>query len=76
MNNIIEQKKIDTLIANEAGVSQICRTIGYDSLGDPIELVFDIKDQTYAWHVGGEYKHDASDSLTLLSLQRLLPSLQ
>lgn len=60
---IFSHKTYDKSLADELGVETISRLFGYDELGDAIELVYIVKSDEYEWHVGGEYRKDASDDM-------------
>lgn len=67
---IISHKAHDKSLAEELGVETITRVVGYDELGDAIELVYLLKKDEYEWHVGGDYRKDASDDLALQFLNK------
>lgn len=68
--DIEKLKNRDKLLVKETGVSAIARLVGYNEIGEPIELVFDAADSTYEWHVGGERKREASQQ----SIVQFFPS--
>lgn len=67
---IISHKAHDKSLAEELEVESISRLVGYDELGDAIELVYLLKSDEYEWHVGGEYRKDASDDSSLQFLNK------
>ena len=58
--DIEKLKTRDNLLVKETGVSAVARLVGYNEIGEPIELVYDPSDNTYDWHVGGERVREAS----------------
>jgi hypothetical protein len=58
--DINKLKERDKLLIKEAGIKAIARLIGYNEIGEPVELVYNPRSNTYDWHVGGEYVNEAS----------------
>lgn len=67
---IILHKSHDKRLAEELAIELISRLVGYDELGDAIELVYVLKDDIYEWHIGGEKRKIASDESTLQFLNK------
>lgn len=64
--NIQKVKDRDKLLISEAKVKLLSRMVGYNEIGEPIELVFIPAENEYEWHVGGEYVSRASQQSVLL----------
>ena len=58
--DIEKLKERDKLLVKETGVKAVARLVGYNEIGEPIELVYNPQDSTYEWHVGGDYMREAS----------------
>lgn len=53
-------KERDKSLSSELGIKSLARLIGYNEVGEPVELVYDTSESTYNWHIGGEYLKPAS----------------
>lgn len=60
----------DLLVIKEAKVVALARLIGYNEIGEPIELTFDPSSKSYEWHVGGERVGEASQQ----SVEQFIPN--
>lgn len=58
MNELHEQDKD---LVEELNLRSFVRLIGYNEVGEPVEFVYDSDDETYSWHIGGEFLQQASD---------------
>lgn len=69
--DINKLKERDKLLTHEAKVKILARLVGYNEIGEPIELVYVPEDNSYAWHVGGDYIRKASHQ----SVQSFVPGI-
>ena len=53
----------DKALCSELGIKSLARPVGYNEVGEPIELVFDVATNEYGWHIGGEYVKQASQQM-------------
>lgn len=63
-------KKADKKLVRELGIRHFSRHVGYDDIGNPVELVYNVTEHNYEWHIGGEFKKQASDNAAAQFLQR------
>lgn len=70
MTTIETYKKIDATICNEAKLTALAKVIGYDEIGEPIEIVYDLAENGYAFHVGGCRRCDVSDELAVILFEQ------
>lgn len=62
----------DSLLTHELNLKALSRLIGYSESGEPVEIVFDSKEQSYFFQVGGEYVKEASQQ----SIEMFVPAVQ
>jgi len=70
MTTIDTYKKIDATICTEAKVTALAKVLGYDEIGEPIEIVYDLAENGYAFHVGGCRRCDVSDELAVILFEQ------
>ena len=66
--DINKMKERDKRLTSELRIKVLARLIGYNEIGEPIELVYVPQDNGYEIHVGGEYQRRASNYLVTETL--------
>jgi len=59
-------KERDKRLIKETGIKVLARLVGYNEVGETVEIVYNSRNNMYEWHIGGEYKNEVSQESIVL----------